>query len=580
MRILAVIPARAGSKGIPNKNIRIVGGHPLIYYVINNALKSSLITDIIVTTDSPEVQIIAKQMGVNVKWRDKNLCGDAVTLDSVIADAIPEGDWDYIVTMQPTSPTLQSVTLDKAILYTVSNELDTVISAINSPHLTWGEDNGKKVPNYTERLNRQYLPPCYMETGAFVISKASVVTPNTRIGNKVDVYEVPEDESQDVDSFADLRNVAYTLNRERVAFYVNGNNKRGIGHIYRALELADEFYVKPDIYYDSNQTNPCVFGSTTHNLIPINGIAELFDRCRERQYTVFINDILSTSIDYMIGLRSVLPNAKIVNFEDDGEGVYKADLVFNALYHDATLPQVYAGEKYYIASKTFLFYEPIEIKERVKRIIVAFGGADPQNYSDRLLKIISKPEYSSFNFVVVLGRAAFDDFRDLLCFYRKKERLDVFDPAVKVHRGEQSLERIGEDGVFLAAAGHFLAPAEQETFAETDLTRELCEGRFAYDRGAYLGKLSLGQVGIGFVQVFADDIRQHRVSEKLEALVVFFLDTAAFQLVGEGRVRQRHFEPAPVGKNVSDLRFERRGIGFVVKYTRHFFSFPTGAPSL
>lgn len=76
-------------KGIPNKNIRIIGGHPLIYYSIKNAVNSQMITDVIVSTDSPEIQIIAKQMGVKCHWRDESLCGDAVTLDAVIYDAIP-----------------------------------------------------------------------------------------------------------------------------------------------------------------------------------------------------------------------------------------------------------------------------------------------------------------------------------------------------------------------------------------------------------------------------------------------------------------------------------------------------------
>ena len=126
---------------------------------------------------------------------------------------------------------------------------------------------------------------------------------------------------------------------------------------------------------------------------------------RDRQYTIFINDILTTSIDYMIGLRSVLPNAKIINFEDDGEGILKADLVFNALYHQNDLPQVKAGEKYYIAGKTFMFYNPIVIKEKVERVFISFGGADPQNYSDRLLNIICGDEYKDIQFIVVLGRA-------------------------------------------------------------------------------------------------------------------------------------------------------------------------------
>ena len=192
MKILAVIPARAGSKGIPNKNIRIIGGHPLVYYSIKNALSSRCITDVIVTTDSPEVRIIASQMGAAVRWRDERLCGDAVTLDAVIYDAVDRSvPWDYIVTMQPTSPTLTVQTLDKAIACAIEKDLDTLISAINAPHLSWGVRDGKTVPNYTERLNRQYLPPCYLETGAFVVSRASAVTEKTRIGEKVDVFEVP-----------------------------------------------------------------------------------------------------------------------------------------------------------------------------------------------------------------------------------------------------------------------------------------------------------------------------------------------------------------------------------------------------
>ncbi len=423
-KILAVIPARAGSKGIPNKNIRIVAGHPLIYYAIKNAKQSKYITDIIVSTDSPEIKIIATQMGVKCHWREGKLCGDSVTLDSVIFDAIPKGvDWDYIVTMQPTSPTLSVDTLDKAILYAIDGKYDTVISAINRPHLSWSIKDGRYIPNYVERLNRQYLPPYFSETGAFVISKADVVTENNRFGINTSLFEVPEEESYDIDNFSDLYNAAIALNRPKIAIYVNGNNKRGMGHIYRALELADEFYVKPDLIYDKNQTNPAIFGNTKHNIVAVDGLIELFDRAKKEQYTLFINDILSTTIDYMIGLRSVLPDAKIVNFEDDGEGVMKADLVFNALFHDCPLPQVKSGEKYYIAAKTFMFYEPIEIKEKVKNVFISFGGADPQNYSDRLLKMAIKPEYGKFNFTVVLGRAK--NNVDELLKYNKYPNIEV-----------------------------------------------------------------------------------------------------------------------------------------------------------
>ena len=427
MNILAVIPARAGSRGIPNKNIRVIGGHPIVYYSIKNAIDSRLIDDVIVSTDSPEVRIIAQQMGVQVHWRDSSLCGDAVTLDAVIADAIPNNKkWDYIVTMQPTSPTLRVETLDSAIHYTIDNGYDTVISAINAPHLSWGEKNGRITPNYVERLNRQYLPPHYKETGAFLISKASVVTPKTRIGKNVSVFQVSEDEAIDIDTFSDLYSAVGIINKQNVGIYVNGNNKRGMGHIYRALELADEFYSKPDIMFDINQTDSKVFGNTKHNLIPVDGILELYQLCKEKQYTIFINDILTTSIDYMIGLKSVIPNAKIINFEDDGEGTTKADLVFNALFKEEHLPQIRAGEKYYISGKTFMFYSPITISERVRRVFISFGGADPQNYSDRLLKMIQKEEYKEYEFIVVLGRAK-ENVEELMLYNKFSNITVLFD---------------------------------------------------------------------------------------------------------------------------------------------------------
>lgn len=422
-RVLAVIPARAGSKGIPNKNIRLVNNKPLIYYSIKNAIDSKYITDIVVTTDSPEIEVIAKQMGVKCKHRRPELCEDTVTLDSVIYDVATDYECDYVVTMQPTSPTLKVETLDAAIQYMIKNNFDTLISVINAPHLSWRDENGKRIPNYKERLNRQYLPAQYNETGAFLISRREIMTESTRIGENVDVFEVSAEESIDVDTFADLKYVETVLQNKKVAIYVNGNNKRGVGHVYRALELADEFYSKPDIYYDINQTDKKIFGNTTHNIIGVNGIGELLKYLEIKQYDLLINDILTTSIDYMIAVRQALPNARLVNFEDDGEGIYKADVVINALYQNTELKHVKTGEKYYIASKLFMFYEPIRIKDKVEKVFISFGGADPQNYSDRLLSMITQEKYSKIKFVVVLGRAKLNI--DELLKYNKYDNIEV-----------------------------------------------------------------------------------------------------------------------------------------------------------
>lgn len=425
MKIIAVIPARAGSKGIPNKNIRLLNGKPLIYYSIKNAIDSKFIDEVIVSTDSKEVEIIAKQMGANVKWRDASLAGDEVTLDSVIYDAIKDIKCDYVITMQPTSPTLKVDTLDNAIEYAVNKKLDTVISVINNPHLAWKVDiHGNKIPDYKERLNRQYLPPYFLETGAFVISRKDIVTDKTRIGKNIDVYEISQQEAIDIDIFADLKYCEDIMQNQTVAFYVNGNTKRGMGHIYRCLELADEFYVKPDIYYDINQTDIELFGNTTHNLIGVNGINELFKILEQKKYDIFINDVLNTTLDYMIALKNCNPAKKIINFEDDGEGIYKADLVINALYQDPLVRQMKAGKDYYICAKTFMFYDKIDIKDKVESIFISFGGADPQDYTDRLLNIISnKSKYDKYNFKIVIGRAKQNI--DKLLEYNNNENIEV-----------------------------------------------------------------------------------------------------------------------------------------------------------
>lgn len=172
MDIVAVIPARANSKRIPNKNIRLLNNHPLVYYAIKNALTSKYITRIIVTTDSNEVEIITRQLGVECIQRKSELCQDETTLDPVIYDAVSELPCDYVVTLQPTTPLLKVTSLDAAIEKCISDSsTDTIVSVINFPRLAWKRKGSVLAPLYSERLNCQYLPPYYRETGAFIISK-------------------------------------------------------------------------------------------------------------------------------------------------------------------------------------------------------------------------------------------------------------------------------------------------------------------------------------------------------------------------------------------------------------------------
>lgn len=135
MKILIVIPARGGSKGIPKKNIRLMNGEPLISYAIKNAraCQREWDVDVVVDTDDDEITKIAKKYGSDVNRRPKELAGDNVTLDPVIINAYNEMkkrsncSYDYVITLQPTSPTLKSSTLIKAVSYAVRNDIETLI---------------------------------------------------------------------------------------------------------------------------------------------------------------------------------------------------------------------------------------------------------------------------------------------------------------------------------------------------------------------------------------------------------------------------------------------------------------------
>lgn len=109
--------------------------------------------------------------------------------------------YDIVITLQATSPVLRSDTLRDAVLEFIDRDADTYISATNKPHLSWSKDEeGRFFPLYKERLNRQQLPPNYLEAGAFLITRRENVTPNSRLGKSISVYELPESEAIDIDS--------------------------------------------------------------------------------------------------------------------------------------------------------------------------------------------------------------------------------------------------------------------------------------------------------------------------------------------------------------------------------------------
>lgn len=432
MRILSVIPAAEGLNTLPNRNLRVICGKPLICYAINNAKESIYINDIIVTSNSDEILVIAEQMGgVKCYKRPEALCGIDIPLERVIDDVrniVDIDSYDYVVTMQSISPTLTTSTLDKAIGMCINEGIDTMISVLPQKRYLWNEHCNKPVQLNPQRVSKYDLEPFYIETGAFFISRPKYITERSRIGGEIKLFHLDPKEAIDVMSFGNLKEAEFVLSQKKIAFFVNGNNIIGMGHIHRALMLADEFFIRPVFFYDENLTDRAMFGNTAYELQGIKDNEELIHKLSEVQCGILINDTLNTSADLMKEIRDSIPEIKIINFEDDGEGAKYADIVINALYDKAVDEKWKTGADYYIAPKLYLLQQPIYIKERVKDILITFGGADPCDYTSELVKIAESKEYSDFNFHIVIGPA-----------YRKRDQLKSDKKNVFFYRDLDSL---------------------------------------------------------------------------------------------------------------------------------------------
>lgn len=413
MQILAVIPARGGSKGIPKKNIRLMNGKPLISYSINNAKNSRYITDVFVTTDSNEISEVAEEYGVEIIKRDESLSSDLITLDPVVfhakncAEKIKNKKYDVVVTLQPTSPLLKTETLDNAIEYFINGNYDTVISVINKPHLSWGMQENKIIPLYKERKNRQELPPQYFETGAFLIAKADCVKNSTRIGKNVSVFEVAENESIDIDNKNDWLLTENLMKRKKIIFRAEGYKELGLGHIYNCITLAFSM-IEHDVLIVVSEKSVEGIEKIRETNLPYKIIkheSEINKIIEDFKPDIWVNDCLNTTKEYIESLKSKIK--RVVTIEDLGSGIEVADAVINALYKPINDKHVYSGYKYVCLRDEFQAEQPAKFSEKVKNVLVMFGGTDPTNLNKRLynsiLKFSDKYKDIKFNFITGIG---------------------------------------------------------------------------------------------------------------------------------------------------------------------------------
>ena len=221
-KILAVIPARAGSKGVPRKNIRPICGKPLITYTIEAALQvQHLFHRLIVSTEDEEIAAIARQNGAEVPFlRPIELSGDDVPTLPVLQHAVrfveKQDDiiLDWVLLLQPTDPLRQAADIEAALELSQQDPCDSVISVVQvfstHPILMKRIEDNQLLPYCIEEKEgtrrQDYKPAAYMRNGAIYLTRRKVLIEQNSIwGQVIRPYVMPPERSVGVDSDLDLK---------------------------------------------------------------------------------------------------------------------------------------------------------------------------------------------------------------------------------------------------------------------------------------------------------------------------------------------------------------------------------------
>ena len=211
-KIIVLIPARGGSKGIPKKNIKKFMGSPLIVHTINYALSCHRISDVYVTTDNLEISEISKNAGAKIIDRPSNISTDTATTESAIEHALSQINIkpDIIVLLQPTSPLRPEGSLEKGIKKFINEGYDSLLSISPTHKFFWGVSETKTTPkyDYLNRPRRQDLNQnqiSYIENGSlYIFSYNHFQKVKNRLGGKIGHIIFPEEYSMEIDTELDF----------------------------------------------------------------------------------------------------------------------------------------------------------------------------------------------------------------------------------------------------------------------------------------------------------------------------------------------------------------------------------------
>ena len=216
MKILGIIPARGGSKGIPKKNIKLLSGKPLIAYTIEAAMDSKL-DRVIVSTDCDRIAEVSKKCGAEVFMRSSELAEDKTPTLPVLQDVVSRLDerYDAIMTLQPTSPFRTTVDINKSIEIFTSNDSDSLVSVVKVPHNFMPEKlmnfDGRYLSGNTQFKRRQEVLTMYARNGAAIYITKSEKLSSYILGGEISPYIMNKINSFDIDDIEDWKIVEKLL---------------------------------------------------------------------------------------------------------------------------------------------------------------------------------------------------------------------------------------------------------------------------------------------------------------------------------------------------------------------------------
>lgn len=204
--VVAVIPARGGSQGVPRKNLRRVGGVPLLARAITSALAATRVDRVVVSTDDAEIAAVAREWGAEVVDRPAEISGHTASSESALVHALDQLGLDdgVLVFIQATSPFIDPLDIDAAVARVVDGEVDSLFSAVESWGFVWrdGPDGAVGV-NHDLRVRprRQDRELEYLETGAFYVMRiAGFRDAGHRFFGRVGIAVVPEHTAIEIDT--------------------------------------------------------------------------------------------------------------------------------------------------------------------------------------------------------------------------------------------------------------------------------------------------------------------------------------------------------------------------------------------